>query len=294
MRNRMSVMDYNADWAFKERFQDPRSRAGYLTQEEFLKFYGGLGIDGLELTHHYWENCSPAYVKGLAAGSGLPIICYVFEVDLVLPSAGREAALHTAFSLLDRTAELGASFAMIEPARVKEGVPLREQRSWLVEGLRQCASHAESLGVTFAIENVGDPPGRPLIGRGSQCREICAEVDSPAFRLIYDMSETLFVDENPQDALLQMEPYIAHVHVKNNRRLAPGEQAERYRDSASGQRYIGTVLDGGDVELRPILAELNRMRYGGHLVIAYQGEDDPRTAMRHNVAYFRQLMAEME
>ena len=31
MRNRISVTDYNADWAFKDRYQEPRARAGYLT-----------------------------------------------------------------------------------------------------------------------------------------------------------------------------------------------------------------------------------------------------------------------
>ena len=67
-----------------------------------------------------------------------------------------------------------------------------------------------------------------------------------------------------------MGPYLAHVHVRNNRALTPGEQAERYKDSVSGQRYIDTVFDGGEVEFRPILAELNRMRYAGYLMIEYQ------------------------
>ena len=294
MRNRISVTDYNADWAFKERFQEPRARAGYLTPEEIVRFYGTLGVDGLDLTHFYWEKCSPAYVKTLAADSGLPIICYIFLVDLVLPSRDRKAALGTAFSLLDRTAELGASLAMIIPGWVKENASLQEQHKWLVEGLRECASHAKSLGVTLAIENLDDDWGRSLMGRGSQCREICAQVDSPAFRLIYDIAATTFVDENPQNALLEVGPYLAHVHLRNNRALAPGEQAERYKDSVSGQRYIDTVLDGGEVELRPILAELNRMRYAGHLMIEYQGEDDPRTAVQHNVTYLRGLMEDVQ
>ena len=293
MQNRISVLDYNADWALKERFVHPRSRAGYLTLKEFVEFYGGLGVDGLDLMHCYWQNCSPAYVKSLAADSGLPIICYVFEVDLVLPPTDRQAALGTAFSLLDRTAELGASLAMIVPAWVKESVPLQEQRSWLVQGLRECARHAQSLGLTLAIENLDDAPGRPLIGRGSQCRKVCAEVDSPAFRLIYDTGATQFVEENPLDALLQMAPYVTYVHVKNNRALKPGEQAERRFDSDSGRGYTGTVLDRGEVNLRPIFAELNRMRYEGYVLIEYQGEDDPRMAMKHNVAYLRQLMDEV-
>ncbi len=224
MRNRISVADYNADWAFKERFQEPRARAGYLTPEEIVRFYGTLGVDGLDLTHFCWEKCSPAYVKTLAADSGLRIICYIFLVDLVLPSRDRKAALGTAFSLLDRTAELGASLAMIIPGWVKENVPLQEQRSWLVEGLRECANHAKSLGVMLAIENLDDDWGRPLMGRGSQCREICTQVDSPpitangiantAEKSRYITPETFAVCRIPNDFICCMASSLAGIVFK--------------------------------------------------------------------------------
>jgi hydroxypyruvate isomerase len=44
------------------------------------------------------------------------------------------------------------------------------------------------------------------------------------------------------------------------------------------------------VELQPILAELDRLKYDGYICIEYQGEDDPRTALPYNVAYLRQLL----
>ena len=90
-----------------------------------------------------------------------------------------------------------------------------------------------------------------------------------------------------------MTPY-AHVHVKNSRPLAPGEYTERYLDSTSGQRYTGTNFDGGVVEFRPILAELNRFGYDGYLTIEYQGEADPRNALPHNVAYLRRLLNRLQ
>ena len=54
-------------------------------------------------------------------------------------------------------------------------------------------------------------------GRGEQCRHICAEVDSPAFRLIYDAGCSLAVQEDPVETLHVMAPYLGHVHVKNLR-----------------------------------------------------------------------------
>ena len=292
MQNAISVTDYNGDWALIEGFQHPRSKPGYLSREEIIAFYGTLGVDGLELSHCYWDDCSPAALRNLAADCGLPIVCYLFEVDLTLPSTERRHSLDVAFSLLDRTAELEASLAMIVPAFVKEGVPLREQRSWLIEALHDCAERADSLGLTCVVENFDDPPARPFLSRGADCREICAEVDSPAFRLIYDSGAPQFIGETPLETLIEMAPFLVHVHFKNNRSVRPGENVGRDLESESGQLYTGTVLDRGEVDLGPVMAELNRMRYDGYFLIEYQGEEDPRTAMRHNVEYLRRLMKE--
>ena len=84
MRNAISLSDYNADWALDQRFRHPRSHAGYLTREEVVAHCASLGVDAIELTHCYWEDCSPAYCRTLAEDVGLPILCYVFEADLAL------------------------------------------------------------------------------------------------------------------------------------------------------------------------------------------------------------------
>ena len=290
MRCRIAMHDYNSDWALKTDYVHPRSTPGFLSREEVIAFYGTLGLDGIELMHHYWNDCSPAHLRRLAGDAGLPVVCYIFFGDLAAPPADRRPVVDQVFALLDRTAEMGASLAMIVPAVVKEDVPLEQQRAWLVDGLRECAEHAQSVGVTLVAENIDDPPTRALMGRGTDCREICAAVDSPAFRLIYDACAALFVEEDTLETLGVMAPYIAHVHVKNSRPLAPGEHTERYLDSTSGQRYTGTDLDRGVVEFRPILAELNRLGYDGYLTIEYQGEADPRDVLPHNVAYLRRLL----
>ena len=292
MQNLIALTDYDGEWALKEGFQEPRSTPGYLSREEIVASFGRLGVEGLELSDCYWGDCSPAYIKRLAADCGLTLICYLFEADLTVPSSERQTSLDSAFALLDRTAELGAGLAMIVPAFAKDAVPLAEQRGWLVEGLRQCAEHAMSIGVTLVTENFDDPPARRLMSRGSDCREICARVDSPAYRLIYDCGAPQLIGADPLDTLLQMAPFIVHVHLKNNRRIAPGEEAERYYESDSGQRYAGTVLDGGHLNLRRIMVELNRMQYEGYLLIEYQGVEDPRIALQHNVEYVRRLMEE--
>ena len=179
---------------------------------------------------------------------------------------------------------------MITPGIAKSGVAIEKQQKWAVEGLRACAEHALEIGVTACIENLDDPNGRPLSGHGWQCFDICAQVDSPGLQLIFDCGAPLFVGEDPLEALRAMEPYVVHVHLKNNRLLAAGEQAERYREADSGNRYSGTVLDSGDVRVDQIVAELRQSEYPGYFLIEYQGMDDPREACRHNVEYLRGLL----
>src|SRR5437899_11210248 len=201
MANRITISDYNADWAYIENFEHPRSHKGYLAREDVVSFYGTLGVNGVEYTHAYWQDCPASYARKLAENAGLPVICYVFGVDLAQPPSAVQAAIDQGKRLLDRTAELGAHLAMVTPAVVKSEVALEEQRKWLIDGLRACAEHGQSAGVTVCIENLDDPPGRPLMGQGYQCRDICAAVDCSGLRLIYDCGAPLFVDADSLETL---------------------------------------------------------------------------------------------
>src|SRR5437016_5642251 len=94
--NKISLSDYNADWAYKEHFQHSRSHEGYLTREEVVAFYGTLGVEGIEYTHCYWADLPASYAKKLASDAGLSVVCYVFEVDLVQPPSLIQRAIENA------------------------------------------------------------------------------------------------------------------------------------------------------------------------------------------------------
>ena len=294
MNNRITVTDYNADWAYKEGFLVPRSHAGYLTPEEFIAFSGTLEMDGIELMHDYWTESPASYPRKIAEDAGLPVFSYIFDADLAVPPGEQQKALDSAFARLDRTAELGAPMAFLLPGCVKEGFSLVDQRSWMIDGLGKCAEHAHYIGVKILIENLDYAPGRALTGRASQVTAICQEVDSPGLGRIYDCGATTFVDEDPLEALEQSIPYLAHVHLKNNRLLGPEETVERYVEADSGRSYVNTALEDGDIDVAGVLQELSRRRYDGYMLIEFQGEEDPRVAMKRNVEYVKRLMQEMD
>ena len=290
MAGRITSVDYNADWALTERFFHAKPTPGYLTREDIIAFYGTLDLAGVELMHSYWDDYTPASLKSLADAAGLPIVSYIFFVDLIVPGPQRREALDKAFALIDRTAELGAPYAMLVAATQPSSAPLIQQRGWLVESLQACAEHAQAAGVTILAENIDFPPLRPLMGRGLDCYTLCAEVGSPAFRLIYDTAASLFVEEDALETLRVMAPYIAHVHVKNCRRLAPAERSARSLASVGGNLYAGTDPQQGLVDLQPIFDELNRLHYTGYVLLEYQGEEDPRTMLPRSIGYVHSLL----
>ena len=291
MRNAINLFDYDADWALKEDFLTPRSTPGYLTREEVIAFFGTLEIDEVELKDEYWGKCSAAYIKQVTSEAGLPISTYWAARDLALPPDQQQAVVKGVCALMDKISEMGARYTSLVPALAKQGIPLSEQRDWLVEGLRQCAEYGGSIGLTLSCEDCDWDPIRPLMGGGRECREICEAVDSPHFRLVYDVGAPLFVGEDPLVTLREMMPYATNVHLKNYRPISPNEKVGRYLDANDGQRYTGALLDQGIVDIPAIVSELHRLGYDGPLLIEYQGEEDPRTALRYNLDYLKGLLA---
>ena len=292
MPNSITLFDYNADWALKENFIDPRSNPGYLTREEVLAFFGASGVDGAELSDDYWADCSAAQLRQLASDAGLPIFSYIFNTDLAVPADQRRAVVDRVRSMLDRTVEMGARFAFVLPLFTKQGLPLDEQRAWLVEGLQECAEYAGSIGVRIIFENCDWAPIRPLMSRGKDCVNICRAVGSPHFRLACDVGAPIFVEEDPLATVREMIPYSAHVHLKNFRPVGSEEKVQRYIQANNGQRYAGTRLDVGIIDITTIVSQLRRMNYNGSLLVEYQGEEDPRPALEHNLEYLRRVLGE--
>jgi sugar phosphate isomerase/epimerase len=292
MHNEITMFDYNADWAMIKYNLEARDFPGYMTREDVIRFYGTLGVDGVDIRHCYWGDCSVQEIKKLASGANLPIVSYENDVDMAWPSAiDRKKAIDRVRPILDRTAELGAPLLMLFPGSSKDGVSADELRKYMIEALAECADYAKSVGVVIGFENIDYEPWRPIHGKAAQCRQICDAINSPALRFILDACAALFVDEDPVDMLRTMAPYIVHVHLKNSRPVMKGEYAVRTRDTDSGRRLTGTVLDGGLVQIPAVLDELTRINYQGRLMIEFQGENDPRPALKYNVEYLRRQMS---
>lgn len=284
----ITIVDFSCAWVMKDAFQIDRSKPGWLSREDVLKFYNELHAEGVELMDDYWRDCTPQHLRNVASELGLPITCYVFFVDLALPENERQVQIDAGRRLLDRTAAIGTPRAMIVPAVFKPDRSPSDQKNWVIEGLRTLAEHAENIELMLLAENIDYPPVRPLMGRGTQCREICEQVDSPAFRLIYDSGCSLAVDEDPIETLKTMAPYLYHVHLKNSSRLEPHQRVERFMESETGETFVSTPLGGGLVDVGQVIRELDKIGYSGPVLLEYNGED-PLEVLPVDVAFLKSL-----
>jgi sugar phosphate isomerase/epimerase len=79
------MVDYSADWVLKDYSIDHPDGVGNITREELMRFFGTLGIDGVELMDDYWADMDVKKVKQLVEDCGLPIVSYLYCVDLAFP-----------------------------------------------------------------------------------------------------------------------------------------------------------------------------------------------------------------
>ncbi len=288
--SRLNVVDYNLDWALREHNVHERPTPGYLTREEAIAYCGRLQVGGIELMHSYWEDCEPEYLLGLAEDAGIPIRTYIFFCDLAIPPERGTGAVDEARRVIDRCVALGAELGMIVPGVAKREHSLNEQLEWMIEGLSRSAEHAGAAGLTLVSENIDYAPTRPLMGQSSQCRTICSRVDSPHYRLIFDPAPTVFAGEDPLQALHEMMPFLAHVHLKNVLPVNDGEQWHRTQEDHQRRQYRGVNLSEGIIDLPAVLKKLQQQNYQGKFLIEYQGEEDPRDALKKNLVEAQALL----
>ena len=288
--SRLNVVDYNLDWALREHNVHERPTPGYLTREEAIAYCGRLKVGGIELMHSYWEDCEPAYLLRLAQEAGTTIRTYIFFCDLALPSERRTASVDQARRMIDRCVAMGAELGMIVPGIANQEHSLNEQIEWMTEGLSRSAEHAGAADLTLVSENIDYAPARPLMGHSSQCRTICERVDSPHYRLIFDPAPTVLAREDPLQALQEMMPFLAHVHLKNVVPVNEGEQWHRTQEDDQGRRYRGVNLSEGIIDLPAVLKKLQQQNYQGKFLIEYQGEENPGDALEKNLVEAQALL----
>ena len=126
-----------------------------------------------------------------------------------------------------------------------DGVELRSVWDKSVHAL------TEDEGIILGLENESST----YCATAAETKRFVTEVDSPALKVVWDACNELYAPEGITpypDAYQVVEPWIAHVHVK-----------DAYKDPGTGEARISPVGDG-EVDWESQLRELLDKKYDGY------------------------------
>ncbi|GGH81849.1 hydroxypyruvate isomerase [Pullulanibacillus pueri] len=139
------------------------------------------------------------------------------EFNLVDPSK-REAYLAGLRETLVACQKLNIPAMITQTGNAIEGVSREQQRSTMVETLKQCAPLLEEAGVILEIEPLNglvDHAGHYL-QRSDEAVSIIDEVDSPNIKLVFDVYHQQITEGNVIRNATQYVERINHYHIADN------------------------------------------------------------------------------
>jgi len=172
----------------------------------------------------------------------------------------RARGLDATRAAIDACAALGAPL-LCGPIQAPLGVfsgaaPTADERARAAEGLRGAAEHAETRGVTLALEYLNRFETY-LVTSAAEAAALVREVDHPSCRMMYDTFHAHIEEKDPRAAIRECADVLVHVHLSENDRSTPG---------------------AGQVDWDTTFAALDEIGYGAWVVIEAFGDSLPELA----------------
>jgi sugar phosphate isomerase/epimerase len=246
-----------------------------------------IGADGVELLDFFYTNADEERPTALEAlkETGLP--CPIFSVAQNFAKVSpeeREFQLGKIKFGVDEALKYGAGVVRVFAGDVAEGITFDQARGWIIEGLAMASVYADEHGIKLALENHGT-----LAGRGQQVRGIIEDVRAMAGNSALganpDTGNFLLVNQPSHEAIREVAGYANMVHFKDFKSDPNGIYG-----ALNGEKFSGTAIGEGIVDLHACLAALKDAGFDGWLSMEYEGEEDPLTAVPRCLANARQYI----
>ena len=234
-----------------------------------------------ETTLAYASDAEFDAIHGALQEAGLQVSCFAGQIanwarDIMGPL---EKDLDELRRAIPRMRKMETPFIRVMSWANKSAVEEAEWRRESIRRMKELARLAEDGGVTLVHENCDGWGG---LGP-KQTLDLLAEVNSPAFRLVFDTGNVLSHGHDTWDYYSQVKQHAVYVHIKD----------------WSREKSAATFPGEGDSEVRRILADLFASGYDGGLSIephikaqVHLGtESDPKAMYDTYVEYGRRLMA---
>ena len=243
---------------------------GTLTLLDFIDFCAEQNLDGTELTSYYFPaEVTPDYIRQLKEKTfrlGLDISGTAIGNDFCKPAgAALDAEKAMTRRWIDIAAELGAPVIRIFAGYVPTGDTEAAALDRCVAAIDEAVAYAATKSVVLALENHGGITSTP-----EQLLSIVKRVaPSPSFGINFDSGN--FHTADPYASLAMIAPYAMNAQVKVTVTPSTGKKE--------------------DADLARMIGILKQANYRGYIVLEYEEEQEPRTAIPPLLKKLRELIA---
>jgi sugar phosphate isomerase/epimerase len=160
-----------------------------------------------------------------------------------------------------------------------------EGNARVAAALRRIAPEAERAGVTVVLET------HDAFSSARRVASVLERVGSTHIAALWDSHHPYRMGESPEDVIAALDGRIAHVHVKDARRLS-GDDPSAGGSSGDGAWQL-VLLGEGEVPVRGQLAALRRAGYNGYVAVEWEKKwhpeiEDPEVALPQHIAWLRE------
>jgi len=196
--------------------------------------------------------------------------------------AARDAMEQQVIRALELAAELDCPQAKTFGGALPADVPKETVFDYVAEHLSRIARRAEALGVRLLLEtHDGFSPS-------SHVKAILDRVPLPSFAALWDVHHPFRMGETPEQVDAALGARVAHVHVKDCVRAAPGQDKWDY-----------VLLGEGELapHVRGALEHLARRQFSGFISVDWEKQwhpeiADPDIALPHFANRLREYISE--
>lgn len=142
-----------------------------------------------------------------------------------------------------------------------DGTNPEQEIQWVADALSQVARQAEEAQTTVVLETHDD------FSSSHRVAQVIKLVDSPAIAALWDSHHPYRVGESAQEVMEQLDGHLAHVHVKDARRVV-----------TDPTKWQLVLMGEGEVPVREQLQILHKHHYTGYISVEWEKRWHPEIA----------------
>ena len=247
------------------------------SMEEKLAKAAEAGMQSVELVseHVKWTDADAEKYKALAQSYGIGMDALLSQTDWVhrpvtmVNPAHREAFLKDVRDAAAWAKKLNVSQVIVLSGNEQAGMTREAQHASMVTGGKLAAEIAKDADVRLILENLNSRVNHKgyYLTSAKEALQVVKEVDSPHFRLLFDIYHEYVQNGNPIPVVTEAVPYVSVFHVAD----------------APGRHDPGT----GEMKWDEIYRAIGKTEYAGYITLEYEPKGDEVASLTPAVTQMR-------